>query len=82
MGGEEQYDHSRAFLEQQKRSETPEEAQRRRYPITIVSTEYVSKLSEQTFERYITAQSLVVMIIYIIFTPKQCLHFRISLIHM
>ena len=37
MGEESQYDHSRAFLEQQKRSETPEEAQRRRYPITIVS---------------------------------------------
>ena len=37
VGSEDQYDHSRAFLEHLKRSETPEEAQRRRYPITIVS---------------------------------------------
>ena len=42
MGEESQYDHSRAFLEQQKRSETPEEAQRRRYPITIVSKDHCS----------------------------------------
>lgn len=35
MGGEDQYEHARAFLDHLKRSETPEEAQRRRYPITI-----------------------------------------------